>query len=417
MFKGVAAIAFEGIYAFIKFIHIQNIQKVKIAIIRKKYTFHGGAEGFSGSFIENLANEGHEIHIFAIKWQTGKKHKNIHFHKVPAITFLSFLRDLTFAVSSFFLLKKQRKYFDIIQTHDKTLYQDIYRAGDGCHIEWLKQRWKRIGLSGKISVLFNPYHWLILAIERSIFKKRRFNKIIAISEMVKKNIMDNYGVSPADIEVIYNGVDIKKYHPENRAKYRSEIRQKYGLTDDDFVGLFVGSGFERKGVRYLIRAVESISEPVSLMIVGKGKNPSLSPLSKEGIKGGSLHHKQKIIFCGPQKEIYKYYAAADIFVFPTIYEPFGNVHLEALASGLPVITTNNSGASEIIKDGVHGFVVREPEDFIAIAERIKVFVNNGGQLEFMSQNARRLAEEFTYEKHIGKIKELYESIIGEKNGK
>ena len=137
-------------------------------------------------------------------------------------------------------------------------------------------------------MLLNPYHWLILAIERSIFKKRRFNKIIAISEMVKKNIMDNYGVSPADIEVIYNGVDIKKYHPGNRSKYASEIRQKYGLTDDDFVALFVGSGFERKGVRYLIRAVESISEPVSLMIVGKGKNPSLSPLSKGGIKGGCL---------------------------------------------------------------------------------------------------------------------------------
>ncbi len=199
---------------------------MKIAIIRKKYTFHGGAEGFSSSFIENLADEGHEIHIFAIKWQGDNQHKNIHFHKVPAITFISFLRDLTFALSSYFLLKNKRNFFDIIQTHDKTLFQDVYRAGDGCHIEWLKQRWKRIGLAGKLSIILNPYHWLILAIERSIFKKHRFKKVIAISELVKNNILDNYGIAPSDIEVIYNGVDINKFHPDNREKYRSKIRLK-----------------------------------------------------------------------------------------------------------------------------------------------------------------------------------------------
>jgi UDP-glucose:(heptosyl)LPS alpha-1,3-glucosyltransferase len=377
---------------------------VKIAIIRKKYTFHGGAEGFSSSFIENLANDGHEIHIFAIKWQADSRYKNIHFHKVPAITIISFFRDLSFAVSSFFLLKKQRESFDIIQTHDKTLYQDIYRAGDGCHIEWLKQRWKRTGIAGKISVLLNPYHWLILAIERSIFKKRRFKKIIAISEMVKKNIIDNYGVSPFDIEVVYNGVDTEKFHPQNKKAYKSKLRQKYGLKDDDFVVLFVGSGFERKGVRYLIEAVESVSGPVSLMIVGKGSQGKLRHMAR----------RQKIIFCGPQRDIYKYYAAADIFVFPTMYEPFGNVHLEALASGLPVITTKNSGASEIIKDDTHGFIVEEPEDVKDIAERIQMFVNDRDKLQSMSENARILAEEFTFKKHMGKVLELYKSITAMK---
>ena len=125
---------------------------MKIAILRKKYTFHGGAEGFSQSLIAQLADAGHEVHIYAIKWEGSPSWKNISVHKVPAITFNSFLRDLTFAISSFFLLKKQRGFFDIIQTHDKTFYQDIYRAGDGCHIEWLRQRWKRTGFSGKLSI-------------------------------------------------------------------------------------------------------------------------------------------------------------------------------------------------------------------------------------------------------------------------
>lgn len=373
---------------------------MKIAIIRKKYTFHGGAEGFSNSLVEHLADAGNEVHIFAITWNVDTQNNNIYFHRVPAITFISFLRDFTFAVSSFFLLNKQKSDFDIIQSHDKTLCQDIYRAGDGCHIEWLKQRWRHIGFAGKVSILINPYHWLILALERLIFKAHRFRKIIAISEMVRKNIIDNYAVSPSDIEVIYNGVDIGKYHPDNRTKFRNEIRQKHGLPDTAFVALFVGSGFERKGVRYLIEAVNSIPEAVSLMIVGKGGESEFKEMSG----------RQKIIFCGPQKDVCKYYAAADIFVFPTMYEPFGNVHLEALASGLPVITTKNSGASELIEDNVQGFVVEKPEDTKAISEKIQVFVSDRSKLESMSKNARRLAEEFTFKKHIGKIEKLYETL-------
>lgn len=377
---------------------------MKIAILRKKYAFHGGAEGFSDSFIRKLADNGHEIHLFAIEWQITESHKNIFYHKVPAVTFNSFLRDLSFVISSYFLLRKKRADFDIIQTHDKTLFQDIYRAGDGCHIEWLRQRWKRTGLSGKLSIILNPYHRFILGLERNIFSHRRYKKIIAISEMVKKNIIENYRVEPGDIVVIYNGVDTEKFSPSNRVKYRDEIRRKQGLTDHDFVVLFVGSGFERKGVEFLIKAVESISASVSALIVGKGPASKFRDMVK----------RQNIIFCGPQKDIFKYYAAADVFVFPTIYEPFGNVHLEALASGLPVITTRNSGAAEIIKDGVHGFVVEEPEDITAISEKIRFCLNNRDKLKLMSENARRLAEEFTFEKYIGKIHELYERIIAER---
>jgi UDP-glucose:(heptosyl)LPS alpha-1,3-glucosyltransferase len=152
---------------------------MKIAILRKKYTFHGGAEGFSQSLIIRLADAGNEVHIYAIRWEGTPCSKNIYFHKVPAITFNSALRDLSFAISTRILLKREK--FDIIQSHDKTLYQDIYRAGDGCHIEWLKQRWKRTGFLGKLSIALNPYHWLILFIEKVLFNGRRFKKVIAIS--------------------------------------------------------------------------------------------------------------------------------------------------------------------------------------------------------------------------------------------
>ena len=165
----------------------------------------------------------------------------------------------------------------------------------------------------------------------------------------------------------------------------------------------MGSGFERKGVRYLIEAAELLDEDVTVMIVGKGSEKSFEAFIR----------KQRVIFCGPQKQIEQYYAAADAFVFPTIYEPFGNVHLEALAAGLPVITTENSGASEIIENGKSGFVVSEPEDTKAIAEGMASLLDPDVR-DRMSKEARRVAEKFTFERHAAEIMQLYSDIMKDK---
>jgi UDP-glucose:(heptosyl)LPS alpha-1,3-glucosyltransferase len=215
--------------------------------------------------------------------------------------------------------------------------------------------------------------------------------------------MDNYSVTPEDIQIIYNCVDLEKYHPDNRAKFRRELRSSYGIRESEIVVLFVGSGFERKGVKYLIQAVESLSDPVTVLIVGKGSEKKFKRLRKH----------QKIVFCGPRRDVERYYAAADIFVFPTIYEPFGNVHLEALASGLPVITTKNSGGSEIIADGVNGFVVARPEDYGEIAAKIRILMGEKKR-ESMSREARALAEKFTFKRYTEEVMKLYNGIIEQK---
>ncbi|HHN65919.1 MAG TPA: glycosyltransferase family 1 protein [Nitrospirae bacterium] len=373
---------------------------MKIAIVRKKYTFHGGAEGFSQALVKNLAAEGHEVHIFSIKWDVQGHTENVYFHRVPAVSVNSLLRDLTFAVNTYRILKRTRAEFDIIQSHDKTLLQDIYRAGDGCHREWLRQRLRRAGLLQKILTYANPYHWLILALERRIFKEKRFKRIIAISNLVKKNIIDHYGVDDDLIDVIYNAVDLERFHPEKKKLYRNEIRQTYNIPRERIVILFVGSGFERKGLAYLIKAVESIKEPLTLMVAGKGRSEKLKKLIK----------KQQVIFCGPQKNIERFYASADIFAFPTIYEPFGNVHLEALASGLPVITTRLSGASEIIENGKQGFVIDEPEDIDTLRNAIELLLDKDLRAD-MSVRARVLAERFNFQRHIGEMFDLYSKLI------
>lgn len=375
---------------------------MRIAIIRKKYTFHGGAEAFSQNLVLRLAQEGHEIHIYASKWEGGAPEK-VFFHKVKGFPLTSFLRDLTFIFFSYRMVARDRESLDIIQTHDKTLYQDIYLAGDGCHIEWLRQRFRRTSLLKRISTALNPYHWLILIVERLIFRGHRFKKIIAISDMVKQDIITNYGVDEGDIRVIYHGIDTKKFSPDNRALYRADVRKEYNIGNDEFTILFVGSGFERKGLKYLIEAVDLLPSKATILVVGKGSS-SYSRFSK----------KQRVIFCGPQKDTFRFYAAADAFALPAMYEPFGLVYLEALASGLPVITTKNSGAAEIIAEGVQGYVVDQPEDISEIARKIGLLAEKD-RLEKMGRNARELAEKFTFERYTDEIMRFYAEMMEEKN--
>jgi len=374
---------------------------MKIAVIRKKYIFHGGAESFSQNFIKSLAKSGHEVHIYAAKWKTPEDIPNIFFHKVPCLTFNSLIRDITFVISTYFMLKNSD--YDIIQTHDKSLWQDIYRGGDGCHLSWLQERWKRAPFLRKCSIALNPYHWLVLMLERIILNGHHFQRIIAISEFVKNNILDNYNVPPEDIDVIYNGADLETFTPANRERYRAEVRARHGISDDETVALFLGSGFERKGVRFLLKAIELVPEPLTVLIVGRGPElPYNDP-----------HRNKKVIYTGPRRDSHAYYAAADMFVFPTVYEPFGNVHLEALASGLPLITTELGGGGEIIEEGVDGFVVPLPESSEAIARAIGIMMDPAKRAE-MSVNARKKAEQFTYERHIAETMAVYEKVLQEK---
>lgn len=372
---------------------------MKIALIRKKYTYHGGAETHMQKLAAALASKGHEVDIFAAQWDTPVKLEKIFFHKVPVVKFNSIVRDLTFAVSSYVVLKTQKSRFDIIQSHDKTLYQDIYFAGDGCHIEWLKKRRRHSGFFTKLSIFLNPYHRLILALERAIFTGHRFKKVVAISEMVKKEIIENYGVGEKDIEVVYHGIDIENLHSKNRERFRDEIRKKYSIGNEEHTVLFVGSGFERKGLAYFLKALEICPLPLTAMIAGKGPFDKYNHLVK----------RQKVIYCGPQPDIHKYYAASDLCVLPSIYEPFGLVHLEALASGLPVITTQSSGGSELIHNGGNGFVVDAPEDIESIAEKIAAVLDKE-KYAAMSENARISVEQYTFDRHVEQLIDIYLSV-------
>jgi UDP-glucose:(heptosyl)LPS alpha-1,3-glucosyltransferase len=374
---------------------------MKIAVIRQKYVNYGGAESFIQQYTEQLANLGHEVTIFASQW-TASSLPNIHMRSLPTLNFNSLVRTLSFARAAKRAVRRES--FDIIQSHEKTLCQDVYRAGDGCHREWLRQRSKNFSIPKKFLQACSPFHRLILDLEKKLVLDPGLKKIVAISEMVRQDILRHYPVPENKIQVVYNGVPLERFHPDNKERYRSSIREQLKVSDSEILILFVGSGFERKGLKFLLQSLKDLQvDNWRLVIMGKGKRARFIQHADECFHG-------KINFVEPVDDIEKYYAAADMFVLPSIYEPFGNAYLEALATGLPVIASGKSGAAEIIDPGVNGLVVEDPTDPGEIARQMNDLMD--GQLrDEMGRRARVLAEKFSPEKNVQEMLGIYQEIV------
>tara|TARA_B100000686_G_scaffold250008_1_gene260106 strand:- start:609 stop:1739 length:1131 start_codon:yes stop_codon:yes gene_type:complete len=374
---------------------------MKIAIIRQKFVLYGGAEQFADGYIHELAKSGHEVHIFANHW-TPSNQQNIFFHQVPTLNLNAFFRTLSFSRAVANKISKQQ--FDIIQSHEKTWLQNVYRAGDGCHLKWLNQRRKQFSFLKKFFLFFNPFHQLILKLEKNIFESGQCKKIIAISQMVKDDILENYRCPPENISVVYNGVDLNRFHPKNKNTYRKIIREQLGIPENSILILFVGSGFERKGLRFLLESTEFLEDKNwRLLLMGKGNFEKILQFAPK-------NKRHQIISIKPDREIEKFYASADLFILPSIYEPFGNANLEALATGLPIITTKYCGAANIIDEKINGLIIEDPFNPQEIAKNIN-FLFDPSLRKSMGKRARDLAEQFPLERNKREMLEIYESVV------
>jgi len=358
---------------------------MRLAFIKKRFSLHGGAERYLQTLIEHLKKEGHEIHIFANRWS---EEEGIIFHRVNIIPLSSFLSTLTFNINTRSRITTGA--YDCIISLERTTFQDIYRAGEGCHAEWLRIRSTIEPFYKRLSFKVNPLHIYMLKLEKEIFNNTRL--IVANSEMVKRQIIDHYAIPEEKIRVIYNGVDLERFSPQNRDRWRRDIRKGLDISGDTAVLLFVGSGFERKGLGTFLKALTQIKDLDFLaIIIGKGNTDRYRAMAER------LGVLNRILFLGVQKEIERFYAAADLFVLPTLYDPFSNATLEAMASGIPVITTKNNGVAELIDSGQEGFVMDDMFDSGELADKITLCLCS---LESMKKMARKKTEAFPIQQAV-----------------
>jgi len=249
--------------------------------------------------------------------------------------------------------------------------------------------------------ILSPKQWISGYIEDAPYRGKNSCKIIAISDMVKKDIMQWYGIPENQIDVVYNGVDIDRFHPRNR-KYREEIRKRHGIGDE-FVILYVSNNFRMKGLGYLVKALAEIRKedrrPFKLLALGRDRQgPYLRLAKKTGIS-------KEVVFAGSTDEPEKYYGAADLLVHPTFYDACSLTVLEALASGLPVITTYFNGASGVMTQSLGGFILCDPRDEKTLSQKISFFLNREVRGE-VSIAARKLAEHYSLEKNWIAMKDI-----------
>jgi len=244
---------------------------------------------------------------------------------------------------------------------------------------------------------FEPRTNLVLAIEKHNYVKKHYKKIITVSDGVKRELIDIYNVPEDDIIPIPPGVNLTEFNPENKKKVRPRIRNQLNYTEDDFLLLFTGYEFKRKGLKHIIQSLVNTPSKVKLLVVGRDDPTPYIKLSEK------LGVKDRITYTGMVPEIKDYYASADIFVFPTTYEAFSSSTLEAVASGIPILTTRVNGTEELVREGWNGyFIERNSND---ISEKINRVLDEG--CVKMGLNARKSAENYSWPELIKKIVKTY----------
>jgi glycosyltransferase involved in cell wall biosynthesis len=219
------------------------------------------------------------------------------------------------------------------------------------------------------------------------FYGRADTLIVAISQSVKDDLALLEGAPPEAVTVVPNGVDVERFHPDNRARHRASTRASLGLSDEHIAVLFVGNSWGRKGLRTAIEAIRGPGqENARLVVVGDGvAAPFLDGLPADVV--------ERIIFAGSQsQEVERFYAAADVFILPTLYEPFGLVILEALASGVPSIVSACAGASEWLNDGVDLVLLQDPANGEEARAALHSIVSDRAFASRLAMNGRRAAE-------------------------
>jgi UDP-glucose:(heptosyl)LPS alpha-1,3-glucosyltransferase len=366
----------------------------------------GGAEGYLVDLCTRMADEGHEVNVYAEQWD--ETDMRIHFHRVRTIPFPKSLRLLSFAIRA--TKEIERAGYDVTLGVGNTLKADVLQPHGGVHWAWF---WRSLRAYDNpilwtikfLGRVVSPKQWVSGWIEDVPYKRKNYSRVIAISDMVKQDIIRWYGIPEEKVTVVYNGVDIERFHPRNR-QYREEIRNRLGVGDE-FVILFVSHNFRMKGLSYLIKALAKVKKenfsPFRLLVLGRDRQgPYLRLAKKMGVSG-------EIIFTGSTNEPEKYYGAADVLVHPTFYDACSLTVLEALASGLPVITAKCNGAGGIISDRQEGFVLNDPRNIQSLAGEI-LFFSQPGTLREAFRAARRLGEKYSHERCHQEMMKVFQEL-------
>jgi len=374
----------------------------RVALVRSRFDAFGGAERFVQSAIAALSAQGATLTMVTRHWPDGDGTAIV----LDPYFVGSLWRDRGFARAV--CAELPGRHFDLVQSHERIACCDVYRAGDGVHAAWLAERSRVQSPLARLATSLSPHHRYLLSAERELFTSPRLKAVICNSAMVRDEIARHFATPAEKLVLIRNAVDCSRFHPGLRGEFGAEVRQQVSIPREATVFVLVGSGFERKGVGAFLRALARRKDPAWALVVGKDKRSARyrALAARLGIAG-------RVRFVGGVSDVRPYLAAADAFVLPTLYDPFPNAALEAMAAGLPVVTGAKCGAAEIVREGESGFV-RDALDVAGIAQCLDLLDVPAARR--MGEAARETVSTLTPEAMARDYLALYERLLAGKLG-
>jgi UDP-glucose:(heptosyl)LPS alpha-1,3-glucosyltransferase len=318
-------------------------------------------------------------------------------HLLPMLTRPRLLKYLTFLAANTMTLALHRRRFDVVlATGGDCLFADVTWA-HFCTSAWLDVlrqgdvAMPTATLAQRLRALhYRTFLWVASRIERHLYRRRKARSVIAVSEGTRAELIRQYGAHPGQVTVVPNAADDRVRLPlPVRQRRRREIRAWHRIPDQAGVLLFVAAGdWKRKGLLLVLQAMALLDDPKTHLLVVGHDDLALYKSEAQRLGIGPRAH-----FAGSTRSIEGYYAAADIFVYPSRYEAFSLVTLEAAAAGLPLVMTRINGAAELLRQGENGFLVRP--DAHDIADRLRLLLGDASLLEYMGAAARASARRFT----------------------
>lgn len=375
----------------------------KLAIAKQKYSHFGGAERIISKAIKIL-NNNYDIQVSVLcrSWSdaTTSKRTSCQIVRCNPPYLGRAMRDRSFVKA----VARKMDDYDLVQAHEAIPGAHVYRAGSGLHEQWLTQLTRELSAKEKCEILRSRKNTAAIDLERATLEHSGLRAVIANSAMVAKDIARLFpDFDQSKVHLIWNGIDHTDFSPQLRLAQRRKARTKLDLADNTDALLLLGSGWHRKGVNTALRTLTQLPPNITLLVGGKeSRVQNYQRLATE-----LMIEPQRLRWIGPCSDPLSLYAAADLFVMPSLYDTFGNVALEAMACGLPVVVSSTSGASGLIKDGEQGFVC----DWWSPEEWVEPILQCLSERTLMGEKAHEAALPFSFDRMIQEWINLYSKLL------
>jgi len=393
---------------------------LRIAMNHTRLAESGGVEAYVHRLVRWMLERGHRVDFFCAHRDAPFEHPGLHVVHVGTPRSPRALRVAAFSRGSRRAIQRaeRERPYDVVHGFGRTSYQTFYRDGSGCFADYREGYLDAVKRRGpRMLERLSPTDVVVQSIERTRYRTRPPRIVVAISRMVREQILRRHALPPERVRVLYSGIDLERHHPRLREAGRARLHAATfgaappgGASTTRRVFAFVGNDYARKGLGVLIgalaeleRAPEVARRDFAVAIVGRDRHEAA--WRRRARQRGVAH---RLRFLGFQREMPELLAGADALLLPSWFDAFGNVVAEAMACGTPVVASARSGGSEWIREGENGFVAAR-QDAGSLARPLRTLLDAADLLP-LREAARRTAAAWPWDAHCETLLGLYREL-------